>query len=197
MAIGDISLINRPSQDVASDTRLTARYIGDLDGGFSGLEVVSSLTGGGDQQDYFRFRATRTSFVRFGAAAFEQPTNGDQLPAAAKTVRFQIYNQTGRLVADSDPNAGTAYDQYKKLTSDQNLSLTKGNYVVRVMRDTQSKANTTYNYTLTLKSDSLRITDDTTRHAARIFRTTERPGAVDASTDSTSPVTGLFVNFIA
>src|SRR5262249_41088659 len=100
-------LLLRYTQDLASDSRLVARYIGNLEDGRSKVSVNSSLSVG-DQTDYFRFNMTKDGLARIRTGEVVNGTDGTTQAAKNGTVQYQLLSPSGRVIADSNPNAGAA-----------------------------------------------------------------------------------------
>ena len=197
MAIGAFAYLQRPSQDIANETRFDSRYVGNLDVGRSSIGIRSALTQG-DTTDQFRFRMLNEADLSLSTAVLQPTPTGSDVKAESApdaATRIQLLGVGGRVVADSDPKSGSAYAAYQKLTSSDNLRLAKGDYVIKISRGPASRNNTDYNYLLSLRSGPVGqpvdpATQDT---ASRYFETVETPAAPQAaSTASSSPVTGIF-----
>jgi hypothetical protein len=190
----------RYSQDLATDSRFVARYIGNLEDGRSNVSVNSSLTVG-DQADYFRFNMTADGLAKITTGEVVNSSSGTTEAAKDGTVRYQLLSPSGRVVADSDPNAGAAFESWQKFTGDANLQLAKGSYTLRVARGKESVNATTYIYSFTMKSGQTPITASSPETASREFLTTERPpdptaanGATYAANTNVTAVLGLFAD---
>lgn len=121
-------------QDVrksAYNTQHFATNIGVLVKDVSRLNVMSSLPAN-DPADFYKVKITGDGAMTLGQV-------GD------KGVRFQMMDKAGKVLADSDEQAGAAYDAYKKLQSGTYLA-TKGDYTVRVSRAAGEKASEEKNY---------------------------------------------------
>ncbi len=188
-------LLNRYTQDLSSDSRGLARYIGNLEEGRSKVSVNSSLSIG-DKADFFRFRVTSDQSVRLSAGELvgEQGLGVDV--AKKDTVRYQLLSASGQVVADSDSGAGEAYENWVALNSDENLELTRGTYALKVARGTESVNSKEYVYSFTFRSGVDAIVDGAAETASREFLTTERPaaGLTYDQTGSTAAVLGLFTD---
>ncbi|PWC33827.1 hypothetical protein [Azospirillum sp. TSO35-2] len=97
-----------------------ATNIGTLVKDTSRLNVFSSLASN-DPADFYKFSVTSAGAVTLG-------TVGDS------GVRLQLMDRGGKIVADSNKDAGASYDAFQKLKSGQ-MSLDKGDYTLRVARD--------------------------------------------------------------
>ncbi len=175
------TLLSRYTQDVAGiDSRMVARYIGNLEEGRSKISVNSALSKG-DKSDHFRLRITGADqWVRLSTG--ELLDDGGESIGLAKDgeVRYQLRSPSGQLMADSDPNAGAAYEAWVKLTSEANLKLNKGYYTLSVQRGPDGVDAKEYIYSFTFRSGVDAITNDTPELASREFLTTERPAPADA-----------------
>jgi hypothetical protein len=194
MAVDPV-LLSRYTQDIASDSRIQARYVGNLEGGRSRVSVNSALSKG-DRDDYFRFRVTEAGYVRLSTGELVGQNGTATGVAPDGTVRYQILSSSGRVVADSDPKSGAAYAAYQKLTTGDSLQMSKGDYVIRVARDKQAINNQEYVYSFTFKSSPRPLGPDQDDQASREFLTTERPADPSATTaasyNSQGAVLGLF-----
>ena len=97
-----------------------ATSIGTLIKDTSRLNVFSSLASN-DPADFYKFNVTTSGAVTLG-------TVGDA------GVRLQLMDRGGKVVADSNKDAGASYDAFQKLKSGQ-MTLDKGDYTLRVARD--------------------------------------------------------------
>ncbi|BAI76611.1 hypothetical protein AZL_e02660 (plasmid) [Azospirillum sp. B510] len=104
----------------AMTTAPFATNIGTLVKDTSRLNVFSSLASN-DPVDFYKF-----SVPTAGAASLG--TVGDA------GVRLQLMDRGGKVLADSNKDAGAAYDAFQKLKSGQ-MTLDKGDYTLRVARD--------------------------------------------------------------
>jgi hypothetical protein len=192
------TVLLRYTQDLGYDTRIQARYIGNLEDGRSKVSVNSSLSGRTDRADHFRFRMTADGFVRIRTGELDGEAGKGTEVAKAGTVRYQLLSPSGQIIADSDPEAGAAFEAWEDLESDQNLQLTKGSYTIRVARGEASVDSQDYVYSFTFRSGQSPITDSTPELASREFLTTERLADPTAATyDQSSSVTailGLFAD---
>jgi len=132
----------KQTNDVQIDNRMTARNVGVLRQNYSRLNVFSSLDKN-DTADFFTFTAATSGPTKLGVLT-DNPTD-------ASNVRFQVIDKNGNTIADSSPDAGSAYDAYQKLTAGT-LNLQSGKYVLRVTRQDDTKANqqNAYNYAIQL-----------------------------------------------
>ncbi|MGE0441790.1 MAG: hypothetical protein AB7S39_14980 [Gemmatimonadales bacterium] len=187
----------RYSEDVGYELRGLARYIGSLDDeGRSKVSVNSSLSPN-ESEDYFRFQVKSDQFVRIRTGELLGEDGAGNEAAPDGTVRYQLLTQTGRVVADSNPDSGEAYEAWVKLTSDSNLELSKGSYTIRVARERGAVRAQEYIYSFTFRSGTDPITGDTPELASREFLTTERPAPAGAAFDQFANVTailGLFAD---
>lgn len=195
----DPVLLTRYTQDLSSDIRGLARYIGNLEQGRSKVSVNSTLSVG-DRVDHFRFRVTGGSEsvrIRTGELIGTAGEGKDVAPNG--TVRYQLLSPSGRVIADSDPNAGEASEAWRDLNSDANLRLNRGSYTLRVSRGREAVASKEYIYSFTFRSGDAPIAEDTEETAFREFLTTERPALPGSAGDglgntNVTAVLGLFVN---
>ena len=124
------TILIRYSQDIGLDTRMLARYVGNLEAGRSNVSVNSALSVG-DKADHFRFKVTSDQFVRITTGELIGDQGRGVELAKAGTVRYQLLSGSGQVRADSDPNAGAAYEAWQDLNSATNLKLAKGTYTLR------------------------------------------------------------------
>ena len=190
------ALLSRYSQDIGFDTRLQARYVGNLEEGRSKVSVNSSLSTG-DRWDHFRLQVTTDQFVRLVTGEVLGKDGEGSEAAETGTVRYQLLSGSGRVVADSDPDSGAEYDAWRKLTSDANLELSRGSYTLRVARGPDAVSAQEYLYAVTFRSGVSAVTGDSEETAFREFLTTERPALPGAEFDQFGSVTailGLFAD---
>lgn len=112
-----------------------ATNIGVLVKDVSRLNVMSSLPAD-DPADFYKLKVVSDGDMTLGQV-------GD------KGVRFQLMDKAGKLLADSDEQAGAAYDAYKKLQGGSYPAI-KGDYTVRVSRAAGEKAGEAKNYAFQL-----------------------------------------------
>ena len=197
------TLLSRYTQDVAGiDSRMVARYIGNLEEGRSKVSVNSALSKG-DKSDHFRFRVVgEDQWLRLSTGELRDEADEGVDLAKDGEVRYHLRSPSGQLIADSDPNAGAAYEAWTKLTSQENLKLSKGYYTLSVQRGPGAVEPKEYIYSFTFRSGVDPITNDTPELASREFLTTERPAPANAlgggyAYDANGHVTailGLFAN---
>ena len=188
------ALLTRYSQDVAGDNRGLARYIGSLEGGRSKVSVNSSLSVG-DRSDFFRFRVTDEGFarIRTGELVGNAQNEGTEL-AKDGSVRYRLMTQSGRVLADSDPDSAT-FDEWQKLNSSDNLRVGKGSFTLQVSRGKDAIDSKAYIYSFTLRSNVDPVTDDSPETATREFLTTETPAAAGSQFDLYGNVTAVLGMF--
>lgn len=189
-------ILTRYSQDIGFDSRIQARYIGNLEEGRSNVSVNSALSVG-DRADHFRFKVTSDQFVRISTGELIGSQGRGVELAAEGTVRYQLLSASGQIRADSDPGTGAAYQAWQDLNSETNLKLAKGTYTLRVARGREAIASKEYVYSFTFRSNVEAIDNDQTDTASREFLTTERPAPAGATFDQYANVTavlGLFTD---
>ena len=189
-------LLTRYSQDIGFDSRMLARYIGNLEQGRSDVSVNSALSVG-DKTDHFRFKVTSDQFVRITTGELVGAEGRGVDIAKEGTVRYQLLSASGQVRADSDPNAGAAYAAWQDLNSATNLKLAKGSYTLRVARGREAIPSKEYVYSFTFRSGVEAIDNNQTDTASREFLTTERPAPAGATFDQYANVTavlGLFTD---
>ena len=189
-------LLSRYTQDIRLDSRMLARYIGNLEQGRSNVSVNSALSVG-DKVDHFRFRVTSDQFVRLTSGELVGAEGRGVDIAKEGTVRYQLLSASGQVRADSDPNAGAAYEAWQDLNSGTNLKLAKGSYTLRVARGREAISSKEYIYSFTFRSGVEAIGDNQKDTASREFLTTERPAPAGATFDQHANVTavlGLFTD---
>jgi hypothetical protein len=136
----------------SSDSRMFATDIGVLSRNVSRLNVVGTL-GANDPVDFYKFRVTSKGEATMGQI-------GDQ------GVQVQLLSKTGQVVADSNKNAGKAYDSFRSLQRGQ-LSLDQGDYTVRLTRDKGESAKDPKNYAIQFSMGSYSQDYDTVAKAPR------------------------------
>lgn len=110
-------------QTVNKSTYNTAPFatnIGTLIKDTSRLNVFSSLAAN-DPADFYKFNVPTKGEATIGRV-------GDA------TVRIQLMDRAGKVVADSNKDSGASYDAFKKLEKGE-LTLDKGDYTVRLSRE--------------------------------------------------------------
>lgn len=112
-----------------------ATDVGVLTKDVSRLNVMSNLAAG-DPADFYKVRITADGATTLGQV-------GDP------GVRFQLTDKSGAVLADSDEQAGAAYDAYKKLQSGE-YQATAGDYTIRISRAAGEKAGEAKNYAFQL-----------------------------------------------
>ena len=191
-------LLLRYTEDVGFDTRLAARYIGNLEDGRSKVSVNSSLRPNGDRADHFRFRVTADGFVRLSTGELVGEDGKGIDVAEEGTVRYQLLSASGRVIADSNPDS-LEFEAWQELTSDTNLGLSRGTYTLRVARGGEAVDIKEYVYSFTLRSGPDPIAAGADETASREFLTTERPAPAGATFDQFANVTsvlGLFADVL-
>jgi hypothetical protein len=136
----------------SSDSRMFATDIGVLSKNVSRLNVVGTLAPN-DPVDFYKFRVTSKGEATMGQI-------GDQ------GVQVQLLSKTGQVVADSNKNAGKAYDSFRSLQRGQ-LSLDQGDYTVRLTRDKGESAKDPKNYAIQFSMGSYSQDYDTVAKAPR------------------------------
>lgn len=198
MAIGAFAFLQRPSQDIPNEGRFDARYVGNLDVGRSSIGIRSDLSVG-DKVDQFRFRMLNNANLSLSSVVLQPAATGSGVktdPAPDGTTRIQILGVGGRIIADSNPNAGSAFAAYQKLTSTSNIQLQKGDYTVKITRGPASRNNTDYTYLVSLRTGPIgQPVDPASKDmASRYFETDETPPPPQVAADpgSSDLVTGIF-----
>lgn len=152
MAIENIRYYAKTTRDYEIDGLRGARDIGVIRKDSTRLSVGSLLSdppkisnAPKDKEDVFKFRLLDSGNLKFAALIKDtrSSTETDEaLAADATSVRFQILDARGRVVADNDPKAGEAYERMLRMQKGTEY-FKKGNYHVRVSRldenDTSSK----------------------------------------------------------
>lgn len=167
---------SKVTQDIANETRIDQRFIGLLDRNRTRLNVHSALTSRDDKEDVYRFRVMRGGTVGFGGNVMKDGKiieNMDEAKEAAKNIRFEILDRSGRVIADSKAISGDLKTNYEKALMDK-LDLKTGDYYVRVTRDRAVANSTAVEYSFQLRNGTYR--ED--------FDTTERPPATTIATRS-------------
>jgi hypothetical protein len=130
-----IRSLHQDSSDTQTDTPQTARAIGDLAGGRSRLNIVSALTKG-DRVDFFSFNVTTAGKAGLSIAS-------------DKGVHVQLLKRNGQIIADSEVKFGEKAQNYTDFTATK-LYLEKGEYLIKVTRNTGDTLNEQPNYALQL-----------------------------------------------
>jgi len=190
----DPVLLSRYTQDLGFDTRMLARYIGNLEEGRSKVSVNSALSGG-DREDFFRFRVVGDEFLRISTGELIGEDGAGKELAEDGAVRYQLLSASGTVLADSNPDSPN-HDAWLDFTSETNLELGRGSYTLRVSRGPESANPAEYIYSFTIRSGIEGITNDTPESAFREFLTTERPAPPGAVFDQFASVTAVLGQFM-
>jgi hypothetical protein len=207
--MSDAVVLDRTTTDVPYETRSQARYIGDLNDGSLRVDLSSALTKR-DKEDFYRIRVlTPDTFIRLYALERISQNGGDAKDIDPGQVRYQLFTTAGRLLADSEPSAGEAYDNYQALIGDKNLKLNRGSYVLRVSRSSSGDASANYAYDLTIRGNWQPLKTGAADNSLRVYSTTEKPAPASsflqqsqstgggALTIFNASATGLFINTLA
>ncbi len=132
-------LYQRTAYNAIGASASTATNIGTLATNSTQLDVVSQVTPT-NQASYYAFTLDGTSLK----ASFSNVTGSD-------TLRYQVYDSKGKVVADSQ---GTSEQQiaYVKLTTSGGLDAKKGQYVLKVSYGTGATRAIAQNYSVQLYS---------------------------------------------
>lgn len=184
-ATDDVQSFEKTTQDVLYDNNATARNIGQLRLNTTRLNVISAVSPR-DAADVFTFTASSSGNTKLNVL-INDPTAADQTKDASGNVRIQIFSKSKGLVADSDPGAGDAYQNYLALKKGS-FNLAGGNYSVRVSRadgvDTAQK--NTYNYAIQLSQGDRYSQDYTTTEQAYTAGTDDPFGLANNSNSPTN-----------
>jgi hypothetical protein len=175
------------TRDVQFESSATARNIGVLKQNTTRLNVFSALTAG-DQVDGFQFRVTNKTATTFSVL---NATKEDE-----EKLRFQIYyKSSGRLLADSDPKAGTAHTVYEAMR-DGTFAMETGDYILRVSRADNVGANRDkeYNYAIQLSQGVYSQDYDTIERA---MRATDDPYGIGNVSDATNNLTSSIAGSVS
>jgi len=183
-AADNVQEFEKTSQDVFYDNNVTARNIGQLRLNTTRLNVISAVTSK-DAADVFTFNVSSSGNTKLNVLV-NDPNATDQTKDASGNLRVQIFSKSGKgLIADSDPKAGDAYQNYLALKKGT-LNLSSGGYSVRVSRaqgvDTAQK--NTYNYALQLSQGERYSQDYTTTEQAYTPGTDDPFGLANNSNSS-------------
>lgn len=185
-------VLSRTITNTYNETRAQAQYIGDLNNyGTFDIALTGTLAPR-DKGDYYMFRVTSSNtYVRLAAlgqndssasSSGSAPTSLTSLISSGQ-LRYQLYSQTGQLIADSDSGAGQAYTAYQALTSGTNLELQAGYYTVKVSPGENATPQTSYGYLLSLQAGATPIANGDPDAAREEFQTTANP-----ATGSSNPL---------
>lgn len=158
--VANVQEFRKDTRDIQVDNNATARDIGVLKKDTSRLNLFSLLSKA-DSVDVFRFKVSTTEKTRFSILQASTKDEGK--------VRFQIFSRaTGRIVADSDPKAGEAFENFE-LLQDGEFELKAGDYALRISRmDTTGKErDTEFSYAVQLTQGLYTKDYDTVEKAAQ------------------------------
>lgn len=119
-AKGKVQEYEQTVRKSATNAAPFATNIGTLVKDTSRLNVFSTLAAN-DPADFYKFNVPVKGEATMGRV-------GDA------SVRVQLMDRQGKIVADSNKDAGAAHDSFKKLEKGE-LTLDKGDYTVRISRD--------------------------------------------------------------
>jgi hypothetical protein len=189
------AILSRTLTNTFGETRADAQYIGDLNN-FGTFDIALNGTlAKRDKGDFYSFRVTSSS-ADLRLATIDQasgstssstsstaPSNLTDLISSGQ-LRYQLYTSTGKLIADSNPNAGDLHTAYQNLTNATNLSLNRGTYTIKVSPGNNAVANTAYDYIFSLQASGSPIPDNAPLTSREEFQTTAGP-----ATTNTNPLT--------
>ena len=143
---GPVEEFQKTNSKSSSNLKAFATEVGILVKNHSRLNVISKLREG-DELDYYKFRVTGSGEAFLGQV-------GDE------GLRVQMLSQTGRVVADSNKDAGEAKERFDRLR-DGTLELEAGEYHLRVSRDEDVDKSTSLNFALQLRMGDYKQDFDT------------------------------------
>lgn len=207
--------LTRTISNSFNETRMNAQYIGDLNNYGTFDIALSGTLAFQDKGDYYNFRVTSsdtnillTTVQQAGASSSKSSDSSStsstnsastgSTPAPATTaptsltqlvtsgqLRYQLYTQTGQVIADSDPNAGNAFTAYKDLTSGKNLQLNAGTYTIKVSPGTDALAHTSYDYLFSIRAGSNPVSPSAPITSREEFQTTATAATAHISSGTT------------
>ncbi len=133
---GEVQEYEQTVRKSALNASAFSTNVGTLVKDTSRLNVLSSLAAN-DPADFYKFSVTTAGEAALGRV-------GDT------GVRVQLMDKQGKIIADSNTDAGATYDAYKKFEAG-NLTLDRGDYTLRVSRDKGVPAKDEKNYGLQLR----------------------------------------------
>jgi hypothetical protein len=209
---GPIAL-TRTISNSFDETRMNAQYIGDLNNYGTFDIALSGTLAFQDKGDYYNFRVTssntnillttvqQTASGKSGSSSSSSSgstssTGSNTAPATTSPtsltklvnsgqLRYQLYTQTGQLIADSDPNAGQAYTAYQKLTSETNIVLNAGTYTIKVSPGPNALAHTSYDYLFSIRAGSNPVAPNAPITSREEFQTTATPATANLNAATT------------
>jgi hypothetical protein len=202
-------VLDRTTTDIAYETRHQARYIGDLNDGTLRVDLSSALTRR-DKEDFYKIRVISSeAFVRLYALERISQNGGDSKDIEPGQVRYQLMNSAGRVIADSEPSSGEAYQRYQDLIGDKNVKLTRGMYTLRVSRSSTADSSANYAYDLTIRGNWQPLKLGAPDNSLRVYSTIEKPApqssfqqiptgaGVSLPNIFSGSASGLFINTLA
>ncbi|HEY0837270.1 MAG TPA: hypothetical protein VGE72_25380 [Azospirillum sp.] len=135
-AAGDVKEYEKTVRKSAATQAYAATDIGMVVKNRTRLNAFS-IMGKDDPVDFYKFKVTNQGELALGRV-------GDP------DVRVQLMDKTGKIMADSNKDAGAAFDAYKKLSAGE-LTVDRGDYTIRVTRDKGVAAGTDKQYALQLR----------------------------------------------
>jgi hypothetical protein len=183
----NVQEFQKDTRDVKFESTATARNIGLLKKDQTRLNVFSALSSG-DAVDGFQFRVTSKTATTFSVLNASKEDE-DKL-------RFQIYyKSSGRLLADSDPKAGTAKTVYEAMR-DGTFEMEQGDYILRVSRADNNGAdrNKEFNYAIQLSQGLYSQDYDTIERPAR---STDDPYGIGNVSEATTNLTSSIASSVS
>ncbi len=189
------AVLTRTISNSFNETRLNAQYIGDLNNYGTFDIALSGTLAFQDKGDFYNFRVT-SSNTSVLLTTLSQPTTSSSSTSSSPSstgsttapgtttptdltqlvtsgqLRYQLYTQTGQLIADSDPSAGQAYTAYQNLTTGKNLQLKAGTYTIKVSPGSNALSHTSYDYLFSLVAGSSPVAPSAPVTSREEFQTT-------------------------
>jgi hypothetical protein len=150
-----VQTFERYTKDVPKEKLSDARYAGDLRPNQNRLNVFS-LAPRGDTQDHYRINVKFAGNVHLNMLVDSLDAQRHVVESkTAKGLGIQVIQYQGnspKVIADSDPESGTAYTRFTQLAG-AGARLAAGKYVIRVYREASTPANQEFFYSLQLVGD--------------------------------------------
>ena len=127
---------------VGGEKLTDARYVGLLDPNRTELNVQSAFTKN-DKSDTYRFHVQRAGTVGISSL-------GD----GGKNVNVQVYDHSGRLIADSTATSGKLKDTYTALTANSYQGVAGQDYYIKATRGSGVGATDVLKYSLQVRGGS-------------------------------------------
>ena len=189
-----VRVYSQSSPGVLDGYATNAIGIGTMKNNTNLLTVYGSLAASQDQADYYTFKASENlKNVSMAVSATSGDTNNNSKLTGTttqtpnnKSIRVQLLDKTGQhVVADSSTNATASQAKAYSDLQAGTLSLSSGQYVLKVSRGSGTLDTSTPSYTVQVKAGTYTAAYNTTKTAAPAVTATS--SILAASLNATAP----------